>query len=65
MDLLVENRVVVEIKSVESVSGTHVAQVLTYLKLSGTKIGLIINFNVLKLVKGVKRVVAREEEISL
>jgi len=65
LDLLVEDRVVVEIKAVETITDIHIAQILTYLKLSGTKIGLIINFNVLRLVKGVKRVVARGAEITL
>ncbi|WP_372775136.1 GxxExxY protein [Mangrovibacterium sp.] len=55
VDLLVENRVVVEIKSVESLTEVHVAQVLTYLKLSGCKIGLLLNFNVASLKHGIKR----------
>jgi GxxExxY protein len=59
LDLLVENSVVVEIKMVEAIADIHVAQTLTYLKLSGTKIGLIINFNVLKLTEGIKRLIAR------
>lgn len=59
LDLLVEDTVVVEIKSVEALNDIHTAQVLTYLKLSGTKIGLIINFNVLKLKDGIKRLIAR------
>jgi GxxExxY protein len=59
LDLLVENRVVVEIKMVEAINEVHTAQVLTYLKLSGAKIGLIINFNVLKLADGIKRLIAR------
>lgn len=58
-DLLVQNQVVVEIKSVESLNDVHIAQVLTYLKLSGARIGLVINFNVLKLINGVKRLFAR------
>jgi len=57
MDLLVENKISVEIKSVESLNDIHLAQVLTYLKLNNTKIGLLINFNVLQLIKGVKRVI--------
>lgn len=59
LDLLIENSVVVEIKMVEAINAIHVAQTLTYLKLSGVKIGLIINFNVLKLTDGVKRLLAR------
>jgi GxxExxY protein len=55
IDLLVEKKVVVEIKSVESFTDVHTAQVLTYLKLSGCKIGLLLNFNVTSLKNGIKR----------
>lgn len=57
MDFLIEHRVVVEVKSVESLTDIHLAQVLTYLKLSKNRFGLLINFNVVKLKDGVKRVV--------
>jgi len=57
LDLLVENRIVVEIKSVESLNPVHTAQVLTYLKLSGCRIGLLMNFNVVKLVDGIERLI--------
>lgn len=57
MDFLIEHRVVVEVKSVESLTDIHLAQVLTYLKLSENRFGLLINFNVVKLKDGVKRVV--------
>ncbi|UCH66691.1 MAG: GxxExxY protein [Ignavibacterium sp.] len=57
IDILVENKVVVEIKSVEALNDVHLAQVLTYLKLSDCKLGLLINFNVSKLVNGIRRVV--------
>ena len=57
IDLLVENKVVVEIKSVESLNDLHLAQILTYLKLSGCKLGLLINFNTVLFKNGVKRVV--------
>lgn len=50
LDLLVENKVIVEIKSVEALNDVHLAQVLTYLKLFDSKIGLLINFNVLQLI---------------
>jgi len=60
MDFLVENRVIVEIKSVEALNDVHTAQVLTYLKLSNSKIGLLINFNVLRLKDGIKRLIAKE-----
>ena len=55
IDLLVENRVVIELKSVEALNDVHTAQVLTYLKLSDNKLGLLINFNVQKLINGLKR----------
>ena len=57
MDLLVENLVVVEIKSVEGISPVHQAQVISYLKLSGKSIALLINFNVVHLKDGIKRFV--------
>ncbi|NHZ87166.1 MAG: GxxExxY protein [Planctomycetia bacterium] len=57
IDLLVENKVIVELKAVESLNDIYLAQVLTYLKLSDKKLGLLINFNVTKIVDGVKRVV--------
>ncbi len=60
MDFLVEERVVLEIKSVEALNDIHTAQVLTYLKLSNCKIGLLINFNVLRLKDGIKRLIARD-----
>ncbi len=59
IDLLVEEKAIVEIKSVESLNDVHLAQVLTYLKLSGCRLGLLINFNVTKLTKGIKRIVNR------
>lgn len=57
IDLLVENKVIVEIKSVESLAEIHMAQILTYLKLSGCKLGLLTNFNVRHLKDGIKRVI--------
>jgi len=57
LDLLVENKVVVEIKSVECLHDVHMAQVLTYLKLSKCKIGLLINFNVKSLKDGIKTLI--------
>ncbi|MBY0433292.1 MAG: GxxExxY protein [Cyclobacteriaceae bacterium] len=57
IDLLIEKKVVVEVKSVEALNDIHLAQVLTYLKLSKCKLGLLINFNVLLLKSGIKRVV--------
>ncbi|UOE37878.1 GxxExxY protein [Chryseobacterium oryzae] len=57
IDLLVERKVVVEIKSVESLNDIHIAQVLTYLKLSNCKLGLLINFNSVLFKNGVKRLI--------
>jgi GxxExxY protein len=57
MHLVVENLVVVEIKSVDAISPVHQAQILSYLKLSGKSIGLLINFNVVRLKDGLKRFV--------
>lgn len=57
MDLLVENKIVIEIKTVDAFSDVHFAQVLTYLKLGNYKLGLLINFNVLKLKDGIKRII--------
>ncbi len=59
LDLLVEDSVVVELKSIEDVTPLHQAQLLTYLKSSNKKVGLLINFNVQLLKKGLKRVVNR------
>ena len=57
MDLLVENLVVVELKSVDAIAPVHQAQLLSYLKLSGKSIGLLINFNVAHLKDGIRRFV--------
>lgn len=57
VDLLIENKIIVEIKSVEIINPVHVAQVITYLKLSGCKVGFLINFNVKSLKDGIKRLV--------
>jgi GxxExxY protein len=56
LDLFVENKVVVELKSVDAINEVHLAQILTYLKLTNTKIGLLINFNVKILTQGIHRV---------
>ena len=57
IDLLVENKLVIEVKSVDALADIHTAQVLTYLKLSGKRLGLLINFNVTLLKDGIKRLV--------
>jgi GxxExxY protein len=61
LDLVVEDSVVVELKSVEDLTPVHQAQLLTYLKTSNKKVGLLINFNVQLLKNGLKRVVNRYE----
>ena len=55
IDLIVEGRVVVEVKSVEAIRPIHEAQLPSYMRLSGLKVGLLINFNVLRLRDGIKR----------
>lgn len=57
LDLIVEDKVIIEIKAVESLNDVHLAQLLTYLKLSENKLGLLINFNVSRVKNGIKRVV--------
>jgi len=57
IDLLVERKLVIEIKSVDALNDIHLAQTLTYLKLGNYKLGLLINFNVVLLKTGIKRVV--------
>jgi GxxExxY protein len=57
IDLLVEKKLVIEIKSVEALNDIHLAQTLTYLKLGDYKLGLLINFNVVLLKAGIKRII--------
>ena len=57
IDLFVERKVIVELKAVESLDQVHLAQTLTYLKLSNCKVGLLINFNVMSPKSGIRRVV--------
>jgi GxxExxY protein len=57
IDLLVENKAIIEIKSVEALNDLHIAQILTYLKLGNYKIGLLVNFNVMLLKNGIKRLI--------
>jgi len=57
IDLLVENLVVVELKSIDAIAPVHQAQVLSYLKLSGKSLALLINFNVVHLKDGIRRFV--------
>jgi len=56
LDILIADKLIIELKAVDRLTPVHTAQLLTYLKLTGIKRGLIINFNVTKLVDGIKRV---------
>lgn len=55
IDLLIENKIILELKSVEAIAPIHEAQLLTYLKLSGIKLGLLLNFNVTDMKTGILR----------
>ncbi len=57
VDLLVEEKVIIEVKAVDQLNDVHLAQVLTYLKLNNNKLGLLINFNVARVKEGIRRVV--------
>lgn len=57
IDLLVEQKIVLELKAVDAIAPIHMAQMITYLKLTNLKLGLILNFNVLSLKDGIRRVV--------
>ena len=57
IDILVNNKIVIEIKSVDEIAPIHKAQVMTYLKLSGLKLGLLLNFNVVDMKKGINRII--------
>jgi GxxExxY protein len=57
IDLLVEKNIVVEVKSIDSLADIHMAQILTYMRLSGCHLGLLVNFNVTHLKNGIKRVI--------
>lgn len=57
IDVIIENKLILEIKSVEALNEVHFAQLLTYLKLTDCKLGLLINFNVALIKNGIKRVV--------
>jgi GxxExxY protein len=57
IDLMVENKLIVELKAVEALNDLHLAQILTYLRLSNCKLGLLINFNSLLFKDGVRRII--------
>ncbi|MCL4502666.1 MAG: GxxExxY protein [Deltaproteobacteria bacterium] len=56
-DLIVEESIIIELKTVEAILPIHISQLLTYLKLSGLRLGLLINFNVTRIKDGIKRIV--------
>lgn len=60
IDLLVEDKLIIEIKAVDAIIPIHEAQVMTYLKLSGKKLALLLNFNVIDMKKGINRVILKE-----
>jgi GxxExxY protein len=57
VDIMIENKFIIEIKAVEALNDVHLAQILTYLKLTDCKLGMLINFNVNLIKNGIKRVV--------
>lgn len=57
IDLLVDNKIILELKAVDEIAPIHKAQVMTYLKLSGLKLGLLLNFNVQDMKKGINRII--------
>ena len=57
IDILIENKLIIEIKAVSTLNDLHLAQILTYLKLSGCKLGLLMNFNTVLFKDGVRRVI--------
>jgi GxxExxY protein len=57
LDIIIENKLILEIKSVDALNDIHFAQILTYLKLTDCKLGLLLNFNVILIKNGIKRVV--------
>lgn len=57
LDIVVENKLILEIKAVDGLTDIHLAQLLTYLKISGCQLGLLMNFNVLMMKDGIKRVI--------
>ena len=57
IDIIIENKLIIEVKSVEALNDVHFAQLLTYLKLTDCKLGLLINFNVALIKNGIKRIV--------
>lgn len=65
IDFLVDDKIIIELKSVELIVPVHRAQILTYLKLSNKKLGLLINFNVSKLIDGIDRIILEKSQRPL
>jgi GxxExxY protein len=65
LDLLVENTVIIELKCVEALLPIHTAQLLTYLRLANKPLGLLLNFNVVHLREGIKRVLNNKHEVGI
>jgi len=65
LDFIVENSVILELKAIEKIAAIHEAQMLTYLKLSNLKVGLIINFNSTPLKSGIRRIDKKENSLVL
>ena len=57
IDLLIEDSIILEIKSIDDITPVHQSQLMTYLKLSGKKLGLLLNFNVRDMKKGIRRII--------
>jgi GxxExxY protein len=57
IDLFVENRIILELKCVDAIAPVHKAQIMTYLKLTGSKLGLLLNFNVADMKSGINRII--------
>lgn len=57
IDIIIENKLIIEVKSVDALNDVHIAQLLTYLKLTNCKLGMLINFNVVLIKNGIKRIV--------
>jgi GxxExxY protein len=64
IDILVEDEIVIEIKSVDMLTDVHIAQTLTYMKLGNYRLGLLINFNVVLLKNGIKRLIINPRKIN-
>jgi len=57
IDILIEDKIIIELKTVESFRDVHTAQVLTYMRLGGYRLGLLLNFNGNRMVDGIKRII--------